>query len=182
MKQSSRPICFMVVPLMLTLVLFWNESGYSMEPEKIFAWVAGQMNVADPGPPPVVSYVDKAELQALFTRANRGSYLRWEARYGKRKAKEFLNTYLKALAGMFDADTKSIYVGRFLTKCRQQAVLAHEMTHYLQVRTGGRVDPEADGAGQLKLWQEMQAAAIEQRYFEHFCADANARHPGPITP
>jgi hypothetical protein len=182
MKHRNRLICLRVVLFIFALVLFGNESGQSMEPSKIFAWVARQMNIAGAGALPAVYYVDKAKLQAVFFRANRRSYRRWKARFGTRKAKEFLNTYLEALVGVFDPDTKSIYIGRFLPKCRQQAVLAHEITHYFQVRTGGRVDPEADGADNMKLWQEMQADAIEQRYVEHFCKDANAKQPVPTTP
>lgn len=158
---------------LFALMLIWQEPGYGLEPEGILAWVAGRMDIADAGPLPVIHYVDKVKLQAAFTRANRNSYMRWEARYGAHEAERILNIYLDELVGMFDPDTKSIYVGRFLASCQQEVILAHEITHYLQVRSNGMIDPDAHDAGNVQLQREMQASAIELRYSEHFCKDEN---------
>jgi hypothetical protein len=155
----------------LALALLWHTPGYGLEPEQILAWVAGQMTIADPGPMPVVHYVDKAELQAAFTKANHNTYRRWEDSLGAQEAKQIFNGFLQELVGMFDPETQSIYVGRFLPPCRREAILAHELTHYFQVRRNGRVDPDRPGADRIQSRLEMQASTIEMRYSDLFGAN-----------
>ncbi len=173
MKRLKLQICVRVAASVATLALFWQEPGYALEPTQVLAWVARRMDITETGPLPAVFYVDKAELQAVFTRANRNSYLRWETRFGTPDAERILSVYLQEIVGMFDSDTKSIYVGRFLAPCRQEAILAHEFTHYLQVRRHGRVDPDTHDAEHIQLRWEMQAITMERRYSEHFCENKN---------
>lgn len=171
MKRLNPKIRLRVVLSVVALALFWQEPGYCLEQMEIFAWVAGRMDIADSGSLPEIHYVDKAELQAAFTRANRNSYLRWESRFGPHEAERILNTYLQELAGIYDPDSKTIYLGRFLAPCDQEAILAHELTHYLQVRQDGKVEQGRHDTENIQLKREMQAGAIEQRYRENFCKD-----------
>ena len=158
----------LAVPV-LALVLCFQKPSHALEPAEILAWVAHRMYIAEPGPLPALFYVDKAKLQAVFKRANRNSYLRWEARFGTSEAQRILSVYLQEIVGMFDSDTKSIYVGRFLAPCRREAILAHEITHYLQVHRHGRVEPDVHDAEHIQLRWEMQAITMERRYGELFC-------------
>lgn len=171
MNSPNSQIILRFVVGALALALFCQETAYCQESKDIFAWVARQLNIADAGPPPDVHYVDKSGLQVAFTRSNRHSYRQWEAQYGAHQAEKFMNFYLQELVGMFDPHSESIYVGSFLSPCRQEAILAHEFTHYFQQRQYGRIQPKVPGAQNLQLKREMEASALEKRYGESFCND-----------
>jgi hypothetical protein len=171
MKSLKFRICLRAAVSLAVFVLAWQASAYALEPAQIFSWVAQQMDMAEPGRVPAVLFVDKAGLQDAFSKANPNTFERWQASYGTHQAQEFWNLYLQDLVGMFDPETTTIYIGRFLTPCRQEAILAHEITHYFQQLRNGRIETGTQDAQNVQLRREMQASHIEQLYSELFCID-----------
>ncbi len=72
-----------------------------------------------------------------------------------------------------------IYIGSFLSPCRREAILAHEMTHYFQNKVRGRTQPVGwEDAETMHFVREMEAYKIEKRYTEAFCSDGNLQAAG----
>lgn len=182
MKNLKFRICLRAAASLAVFIMAWQESAYALEPAQIFSWVSQQMDIAEPGPLPAVLIVDKAGLQDAFSKANRHTFERWQASYGARQAQEFWNLYLQDLVGMFDPETTTIYIGRFLTPCRQEATLAHEITHYFQQRRDGRIETGTHDAQNIQHRREMQASRIEKLYSELFCIDENPPLEAVATP
>lgn len=152
-------------------ILLWYGQGYCETNEEIYAWTVQQSKVTGTYEMPDIRFVDKEELKAAFKKGSENSYLRWEDEYGTDEAKKIMKEYLEGIVGLFDEKTRIIYVGNFMNQCRQQAVLAHELTHYLQNVTQGRIDPDSYGADNLYMMREWQAYTIEDRFTAAFCPE-----------
>lgn len=173
MKSRKSWNCLRVAVWLAAGMLAWHDPVYALEPTQIFSWVSQQMDISDAGPLPAVLYVDKAGLQDAFSKANHNTFKRWEVSFGTPRAREFWSLYLQELVGMFDPETTTIYIGRFLEPCRREAILAHEITHYLQQLRDGRIETGTRGAENIQLRREMQAGRMEQLYSELFCIEEN---------
>jgi hypothetical protein len=165
---STRRWCLAALALFIVMV---PAVGHCLSKEDIFAWVAARMNLHETHAIPTVMFVDKTDIQQAFIEGNRNGYLRWEKEYGKNKAEKILQSYLDDIVGLFNDKTRIIYVGSFMSPCKQQAVLAHEFTHYYQFVRQGPVPHGDVQEDLLRLSREMEAYAIEKQFEEAFCAD-----------
>lgn len=164
-KRTLRPWVLLAMPFLLC----WYDSGYCLTPQEIFLWVSQEMNIENADSLPSIRFVDKKELCAIFEKCNRNAYLRWESQYGELQARKIMKVYLKGVVGMFMPQTETVYVGSFLAPCRQEAILAHELTHYFQHLFEGPLDPDGGEADALHLIREMKAYRIEKRFTALFC-------------
>ena len=163
------------------LLLMHCGTAYCDDELKIVTWVAGQMGVQPSGYSyPVIKMVDKASLDRQFSSGNEHSMARWIADHGQANAEALMRTYLEAVVGLFDPKTRVIYVGTFLSPCRQKAILAHEAAHYLQYMTRGPIPDEGMASEMILMEREMEACAIERIFEERFCDDTEiALYTGP---
>lgn len=166
-KRTYEPV-FVIFAIMAVL---WPVLGHSQTEEEIYAWTLKQMGLDKQIEMPVIRYVDRSELKEVFKRNNRNAYLRWESEYGPDQAEKILKLYLDEIIGLFDIHTDIIYVGSFLYSCRRQAILAHEMTHYLQIRKQGPQPAGWVDMGTLHATREMEAYKVEEIFTRTFCAD-----------
>ena len=158
-----------ILVAMALFILAGPATGYCLSNENIFAWVAAQMDIQVAYTMPTVAFVDKASIQKVFIEGNRNGYLRWEKEYGKSKAEEILKDYLEDIVGLFNDKTRIIYVGSFMSDCRQRAVLAHEFVHYFQFVSHGPIPQGAFEEDMRRLAREMEAYKIEKEFEEAFC-------------
>jgi hypothetical protein len=162
----------------LSLVVFRIDLAYSESPEEIIQWVAGQLNVDIPTQKPDIKTVDQQTLQMVFQRNNRKSYLRWQARYGRRQADRILNLYLHEIIGLFDSQTNTIYIADWIAPCRLRSTVAHEATHFFQYKTRPMENRSEITATNQRLRWEIEAHQIEQRFIQLHCAShANGDDP-----
>ena len=125
------------IPLLAGVVILLGAGqGLCQTAEEIFRWTARQMKIEQRLEMPSIRYVDIDELKQVFIENNQNAYLSWESEYGKEGARKILKLYLDEIIGLYDVDSGVIYVGSFLSPCRRKAILAHEMTHYFQTRSG----------------------------------------------
>jgi Zn-dependent peptidase ImmA (M78 family) len=89
--------------------------------------------------------------------------------YGDETASEIMDTYLKEVIGLFNPKAKVIYVGSFMEPCRQESIIAHELTHYFQVMENGTPSIGSYQGDTLRYSQEMKAGKIENQFRETFC-------------
>ncbi len=169
MQRFKKPTLCPWVLLVFPVLLCWYDQGYCLTPEEIFLWVAQEMAIEDAYAMPPIRFVDKEKLCAAFKNGNRKAYLRWESEYGELQAEKIMKVYLKGVVGMFKPQTETVYVGSFLAPCRQQAILAHELTHYFQHLSKGSVNPDGYEADTRHLIREMEAYKIEKRFTKLFC-------------
>lgn len=153
------------------IVALTAEFGLCQTPQEIFQWTARQMKIEAQLEMPPVHYVDAPELKRVFIDNNQNAYLRWETEYGVKRAREILQQYLDEIIGLYDVDTGVIYIGAFLSPCRRQAILAHEMTHYFQNKVRGTHPVEWQDAETMHFFREMEAYKIEKRFTEAFCKE-----------
>ena len=105
----------------------------------------------------------------LFKENTGQSYQRWSHMYGNEEADRILDFFLKEVIGLFNPDTQKIYVGSFLDGCKQESIVAHELTHYFQFMQQGKIDPNMYGADQIQVLREITAGRIESKYIQTFC-------------
>ena len=167
------------IPLLAgMLTLLWLGQGYCLTAEEIFQWTARQMEIDHQLEMPPIHYVDGSELKQVFLDNNQKAYLRWESEYGQERARKILQLYLDEIIGLFDINTGSIFIGSFLSPCRRQAILAHEMTHYFQNKVRGASPVGFEDADTMHFVREMEAYKIEKRFTQTFCSDDNLQAAG----
>lgn len=167
--MGNPTACFKVILLAGLLLVGWRGTGHSQSIEEIFRWTAQQMKVSGDLLVPPIFIVSHAEIKQVFLGNNRNAYLRWESDYGPARAREILKGFLSEIVGLFEPSTNVIYVGDFLSPCRREAILAHEMTHYFQHKYRGSIEENGTDP-QIQKWQrEMEAYGNEEKYGLAFC-------------
>lgn len=167
--MNSRKRAIGLVGVIGIVLCFWLSPAKADDPIEIFMWVANEMQIDTAQAMPKILFVEKTELQAAFIEGNQKAFLRWEAEYGKVQAQRILDQYLEGVLGLFVPQTETIYVNTFLSPCRQQAILAHEITHFFQHLTHGVISPDQYGADMEHLVREMEAYKIEKKFMETHC-------------
>jgi len=160
---------FRVFALLLFSSTFWTTFSYGVTHEQIFVWISRQMDIEYLYDMPEVHYVSKNELQRVFQDYSKKSFQRWRVEHGQAGADRIMASYQNRLVGLFNPKTHIIYVGDFLMPCRQKAVLAHEMTHYLQDWMYGPIDARSFSAEDQRLFREIEAYQMEAKFKELFC-------------
>ena len=169
--QGVKQLVGTALVVAASLCALWSARGDGLADQQIFAWTACQMEVAPSSALPPIRFVDRSTLRGVFLANNHSAYLRWEDVYGPARARKILRRYLEEVIGLFDSRSGTIYVGAFLSPCRRQAVLAHEMVHYFQ-NAAGRASATAPGsADPLLLKKEAEAYRIEKRFTRTFCSE-----------
>lgn len=163
-------IFFFVISLVID-----TSPARSFTNHEIFRWVLGELNIQKSYPVPQVQLVSRETLQRVYRKNNETALKRWIGRYGHQRANEIMDLYLNELIGLCIPKTCEIYVGNFLEPCRQKAVAAHELTHYIQILEQGPIDPGAKGAGDQFLFNELQAAQIEREFLNVFFSTMDQR-------
>jgi Zn-dependent peptidase ImmA (M78 family) len=163
--------CVLYPLLVLIILPASNGLGDGLNTEAVFAWTIRQMRIVDHYELqlPAIRVVSKATLRKTFVASSHKSFQRWQAMYGMDRAQQILEKYLHDIVGMFDPQTRVIYVGRFLSPCRQQAVLAHELVHFFQHQTILAAAIEAYDPDTVNMIREMEAYQIQHRFMEQNC-------------
>lgn len=146
--------------------------SYSLEAKtekSIFYWVKSKMEVDEDIRFPEVRFVNRQQLQQAFESNAQRSYKRWIEKHGKQKAKEIFENYRNGLLGLFDPNTKLIYIADFIESCDTKAILAHEMTHYIQEVGDSVTIIDSPDEGQKQYFRELYAYNIEENYRNEFC-------------
>jgi hypothetical protein len=73
-----------------------------------------------------------------------------------------------SILGLFIVETNVIYVRKHLSSCRQAAIVAHEIAHFFQVKTGGRIDKWGGLGNEVGIFRELEAREIETRFQSAF--------------
>lgn len=167
------------IPLLAgAVILLWAGQGLCLTAEEIFEWTALQMKIDQQLEMPPVRYVEGEELKQVFIDNNKNAYLRWESEYGEKRAQEILQQYLDDIIGLYDVDSGVIYIGSFLSPCKRQAILAHEMTHYFQNMVRGVHPVGWEDADTMHFVRELEAYKIEKRFTEAYCSGDNLQANG----
>ena len=151
---------FCVFALLLFASTFWTTISHAITHEQIFIWISRQMNIEYFYDMPEVQYVSKTKLQKVFQDFSRQSFQRWRAEHGQAGADRILAAYQNRLVGLFNPKTRIIYVGDFLLPCRQKAVLAHGMTHFLQHWIYGPIESGSFIAEDQRIFREIEAYQV----------------------
>ncbi len=173
--QHLRPhhnFIFLVLISLIALMLANQPANAQMERE-IFNWVANEMAEDPSGPMPAIHFVDHQALQLHFKTMNRRTFPILAARYGTVQARNIMSLYLNEIHGLYDPNSKTIYVGSFLDPCRLKAVLAHEIVHFFQFRKIGLGLRPALPAKLGQLAREQEAQHIEKKYIKTECRYSN---------
>lgn len=153
----------------ICLILVFPLTSAAKNPEQIFQWVADELEVTEVHPMPKIAFLEKSALQSVFKASNKHSRQQWQKDYGEYKANQLMQMYLKELVGLFDPQSRNVYIGNFIEPCRKEAVLAHELTHYFQVVLDRRFGGYFGDPGEQHYLREMEAYGMEKRYRRRFC-------------
>ncbi len=170
MRIGTGKICISVL-LTLFLILSVFSQGYCSDTENIVRWVASQLRVGNNYAMPQIHFIGKTELGRLFAAGSDGLMTRWAAEQSSADAEQLMNLYMNSVVGLYEPKTRIIYVGNFLSPCRQKAIVAHEVTHYFQNVMRGPIRGEGMAAEMLLMQREMEASIIETKYEEAHCGD-----------
>jgi|GEM_PF-2427373 hypothetical protein len=172
MKYINRITAYFVLCFILAMCIDIGPA-FGLSNEEIFRWVSRQLKIEGKYPMPRVNFVSLPELQAVFKKRSTRSIKRLTAENGEKKAEEILGKYLRDVIGLFVPETEKLYVGRFLKPFQRKAIVAHEFTHYFQLKRNGPVDPESMDAAMKHLFNEMQASKVEKEFKEVYAGDFN---------
>lgn len=162
----------------MAILLAGAGQAHCESEDSITRWVATRMIITKKYSMPVVRFVEKEELNRIFTAGSKHYMARWTADHGSSTAENLMGVYLDKAVGLFDPKSRVIYVGSFLPDCQREAVLAHEIAHYFQYIFGGPVVGEGFAAEALLMEREIEASTIERQYEKQFCdGQAVARRP-----
>lgn len=137
--------------------------------DEIYGWVEVQLKLEAKYPVPVINFVSRQELREAYRDYNAKAFKSWSGDYGDDVAIRMMDFYLDNVVGLFIPENGRILVGNFMAPCRQEAVAAHEMVHYIQEMKSGRIAPNDYNAVDRQMFREMQGSKIEAAYIEAFC-------------
>ena len=170
MKPLKKAILCLTILILLPLFTLVS-TAQSQSFDEIFDWVLAELEVESEYSLPDIRIVSREDLLDVFKNNSKKSFKRWAGLYGKEKATKIMDEYLREVIGLFDPKTHIIYVGSFLEPCKKASIVAHELTHYLQVMENGDVDPSTYNADEIRLVRELEAAGIEKKYGKLFCEE-----------
>jgi hypothetical protein len=168
MRCQIKFVFIFIFTLVIPITAFAEPNAY-LSNKEIFNWVTTHLGIEKNYPIPKIQLVSREKLQSVFRKTNNESFKRWAVEYGKKKADDLIEFYLKEVIGLFIPKTCSLFVGDFIEPCKRRSIIAHELTHYLQHVENGPIDPKTKGADQIYFYNELQAGNIEQKYMEIFC-------------
>ena len=170
---TNKILTGLSLSLILSIVTYTGPA-LSMSHEEIFHWVANEIAVKKHYPMPEIRIVPKKDLQRVFRKGSEQSLKRWAGMYGEEAASEMMDQYLNEVIGLFNPKDQIIYVGSFMEPCRQESIIAHEFTHYLQVMEKGTVDLQSNAADAMRMSHELEAGDIENKFRKTFCTPGAA--------
>jgi len=170
---SKRILISLIFAFVLPVTML-IPPALSVSHEEIFKWVFDELSISNNYSMLEIRLVSKKELQILFKENTGQSYQRWSQMYGNEEADRILDFFLKEVIGLFNPDTQKIYVGSFLDGCKQESIVAHELTHFLQFMQHGKIDADMIGADLIQVKNEIQAEKIEGKYIQTFCQPSNS--------
>lgn len=159
--------------VLLTLIWLLIDSGRGNcdRMVEIAHWVAAQMQIRQSYSLPTIHLVEKLELNSIFLSGSEQVMARWVTDHGLDEANKLMNVYLDSVVGLFDPKSNTVYVGAFLSPCRQKAILAHEIVHYFQYVVHGPVKGDSMAGEMLLMEREIEACTLERMYEERFCEE-----------
>lgn len=160
---------YITIGLFFLLLLGTTRQAHCQDNETIVKWVAGKLRVGNNYSTPKINFVNKPQLSGLFAVGSKGLMTRWTADQGRDDAERLMRLYLDSVAGLFDPKSQTIYVGKFLSSCRREAILAHEATHFFQNLFRGPISGGGMAGEMMLMQREMEASAIEVEYEDQFC-------------
>jgi len=87
-----------------------------------------------------------------------------------------------SILGLFIAETNVIYVRAHMSDCRQAAIVAHEVAHFFQVMTLGKLDKWEGLSNEVRAFRELEAREIEIRFQKVFCNKSVAKQRQGAAP
>lgn len=163
-KRSLRKYKIFI-PLLSFLLSLW--SPYNVEPferEDILGWVAGKLKITPGEDRPRVIELEEEELkeQFLLSADKQLKSLReslGKAGWNMQDSDHYINGIVNDVVGFFAKTTSTIYLKKSLESCYKDSILAHEITHFFQVKYN--LFPEE--------LRELQAVSLEMKYREEHC-------------
>ncbi|HDY89197.1 MAG TPA: hypothetical protein ENH82_13915 [bacterium] len=153
------------------------------EHKKIFAFVQSELKGLDTYKgvdfskmsEPAVRYVPREKLIEIFMAINEVVYDRMVKEYGQARVDEMVEMYKKEVIGITDSnDVSEIFIFKDLEPCERKAIVAHEYTHFLQVKILGKIKLDDKDKDNKHTYREMQGGQIQTLYEERFCKDEEA--------
>jgi len=154
-----------LLPLLLFFLCLWFPFlGESFEREDILEWVAAKLKISPGEDRPEVVELEEKDLkeQFLLTAADQLKSFRealLKAGWNTQESDQYINRLVDDLAGFFAKKTGTIYLNKSLESCYKDSILAHELTHFFQVRYN--LVPEE--------LRELQAVSLEIKFREEHC-------------
>jgi len=133
----------------------------------IFDFVKQKYRYTGDAPLPPIIFLEQLALQGLYLRINKDYFEHWYEKFGKEEAIKRIRVRLQNLRAFFHIRTQIIYIGNWIPKCKTEAYIAHELTHYLQEVLGET--KVGHDFGKSNFFLEIWAYNIQDFYEEEFC-------------
>jgi hypothetical protein len=143
-----------------------QSGGQKWDPEEIFFWVARQLGVSAGEERPQIVELAEQEFREHFLKSTEKSLKRLRESligmgWDRVEASNYVENLTKDVAGFLTKKDLHIYIKDSLEPCYKASIVAHEITHFFQVKYN-LLGEEA---------REFQAEHIEKKYREEFCTD-----------
>ncbi len=136
----------------------------------IFQWVAHELGILEIYPVPEIKLVSKKILQKVLQDEAGKNLEGLIGIYGGADPESAKRHYLNNILGLFLPGTEMIYVREDLGPCRMGSIMAHEFTHYYQVRLYGRTDSlRPHEQEEIHIFREAEAREIEKIFLQKIC-------------
>jgi len=160
-KRSMALIAFLIF---LGIPCSIQAGGQEWDPEEIFSWVARQLGVLPGEERPRIVELPEQEFREQFLKSTEKSLKRLRESligmgWDRVEASNYLENLTKDVAGFLTKKDLQIYIKGSLEPCYKASIVAHEITHFFQVKynlLGEEV-------------REFQAEHIERKYREEYC-------------
>ncbi len=136
---------------------------------EIYTWIKNKMGITENYEMPTVKHVSQSVLAVMIREKAEGHRKEWEEQNTQREVNEYIDMLAREVRGLFlAANMKVLYVTSDTnTGIYREAIVAHELAHYLQQKSGG------DVYGPARWFREMQAEQYQAEYIEEFCPKCN---------
>lgn len=167
MSQLVNKFKPIIAGTLFSIILLNPIKSFGNEKYKeTFNYVANEMGIDSVKYPfPEINFVSRKELQNVFIRETKKSYLSLRQEQGEKEAKRILDFYLEYITALYVSNDKSIYVREDFPPCKEKSKVGHEITHYFQDLKNGKIVGNGIWASNKRIKRETEASHMERKIY-----------------
>ena len=162
--KCKRSMAVVVFLIFLGIPFSIQAGDQEWDPEEVFVWVAERLGISPEEEMPRIIELSEKDLREHFLMSTEKSLTRLRESligmgWDRVEASNYVENLANEVVGFLTKNDRIIYIKSSLEPCYKASILAHEITHFFQMKYNLMGE---EG-------RELQAEYVERKYREEHC-------------